>query len=134
RLCRVRSTLRGARSAARSRGANDAARCGRRHRSGRVAERRAANSHDRRRRANDRQRRSQRAIECGRAGLMLRWLVALLLLANVAFYVWSQGWLDDVVGVRARGDREPERLTRQFHPEVIKILTPQAVAAAASAA
>ena len=65
---------------------------------------------------------------------MLRWLVALLLLANVAFYVWSQGWLDDVVGVCARGDREPERLTRQFHPEVIKILTPQAVAAAASAA
>jgi len=62
---------------------------------------------------------------------MLRALIALLLLANLAFYAWSQSWLDDIVGVRARGDREPERLARQFHPEVVRILTPQALAAAA---
>ncbi|HEX6703301.1 MAG TPA: hypothetical protein VF169_00965 [Albitalea sp.] len=65
---------------------------------------------------------------------MLRALVALLLLANLAFLGWSRGWLDDVMGVRARGDREPERLQQQVRPETVRILTPQAVAAAASAA
>jgi hypothetical protein len=65
---------------------------------------------------------------------MLRWLVALLLLANVVFFAWSQGWLDSVVGVRAAGDREPERLAQQVRPDIVRVLTPQAVAAAASAA
>jgi len=65
---------------------------------------------------------------------VLRALVAALLLANLAFYAWSEGWLDGLVGVRAHGDREPERLAQQVRPEVVKVLTPQAVAAAASAA
>lgn len=65
---------------------------------------------------------------------MLRFVVGLLLLANVAFYVWSQGWADGLVGIKASGDREPERLARQVRPESVRILTPQAVAAAASAA
>jgi len=65
---------------------------------------------------------------------MMRALVAALLLANLVFYAWTQGWLDNVVGVRAAGDREPERLAHQVRPEVVRILTPQAVAAAASAA
>lgn len=65
---------------------------------------------------------------------MLRGIVAVLLLANIVFYAWSQGWLDEVTGLRSRGDREPERLARQVHPERLRILTPQAVAAAASAA
>ena len=65
---------------------------------------------------------------------MLRTLVVLLLVANLAFYAWTQGWLDNVVGVHARGDHEPERLGRQINPELVKILAPQAVAVAASAA
>jgi hypothetical protein len=65
---------------------------------------------------------------------MLRTLVALLLFANLAFYAWTQGWLDSVIGVPAHGDREPERLTRQVRPETVRVLTPQAVAAAASQA
>lgn len=65
---------------------------------------------------------------------MLRWLVLALLLANLAFFGWTQGWLDDVVGVRASGDREPERLARQVRPDSVVILSPVAVAAAASAA
>ncbi|WP_372528965.1 SPOR domain-containing protein [Piscinibacter sp.] len=65
---------------------------------------------------------------------MLRAFVLVLLLANLAFYAWTQGWLDNVIGVRATGDREPERLERQLRPELVKVLTPQAVAAAASAA
>lgn len=64
----------------------------------------------------------------------MRLLVALLLLANLLFLAWSQGWLDEVTGVPADGDREPERLVRQVRPEAVRILTPQAVAAAASAA
>jgi hypothetical protein len=64
----------------------------------------------------------------------VRALVGLLLLANLLFFAWSQGWLDEVAGVRATGDREPERMARQVRPESLRVLTPQAVAAAASAA
>lgn len=53
---------------------------------------------------------------------MLRGLAAALLLANLVFFVWSQGWLDSLVGTRARGDREPERLARQVRPETIRIV------------
>lgn len=55
---------------------------------------------------------------------MIRALIALLLLANLAFFAWSQGWLDSVVGIRSTGDREPERLLRQVRPELIRILPP----------
>lgn len=65
---------------------------------------------------------------------MLKWLVMALLAANVAFFAWTQGWLDGVVGVRALGDREPGRLAQQVRPDSVVILTPTAVAAAASAA
>ena len=53
---------------------------------------------------------------------MLRALVIALALANLAFWSWTQGWLDGVVGVRASGDREPERLARQVRPESVRIL------------
>ena len=57
---------------------------------------------------------------------MLRALVVALVLANLAFFSWTQGWLDGVVGVRANGDREPERLARQVRPETVRILPPSA--------
>jgi hypothetical protein len=60
---------------------------------------------------------------------MLRVLVVLLLLANLAFFGWSQGWLD-AFGLRSTGDREPERLQRQVRPEVIRVLPPGAASAA----
>jgi hypothetical protein len=53
---------------------------------------------------------------------MLRALIVALLIANAAFFAWTRGWLDGVVGVRAIGDREPERLLRQVRPELIRIL------------
>ncbi|HJW10221.1 MAG TPA: hypothetical protein VJ598_00455 [Albitalea sp.] len=65
---------------------------------------------------------------------MLRTFVLLLLIVNLAFYAFTQGWLDSVVGVRARGDREPERLEHQVRPQWVTVLTPQALADAASAA
>lgn len=61
---------------------------------------------------------------------MLRAAAIVLVLANAAFFAWTQGWLDSVVGVRAIGDREPERLLRQVRPETIRILPPSALAAA----
>ena len=67
---------------------------------------------------------------------MLKALVGLLLLANLAFFAWTQGWLDGVVGARAIGDREPERLLRQVRPDAVRLLPAAGAAsdAASSAA
>lgn len=64
---------------------------------------------------------------------MLRALVVLLLLANLAFFAWTQGWLTGLTGISPEGDRDPERLKRQVHPEVIRILPPGSVPASAPA-
>jgi hypothetical protein len=55
---------------------------------------------------------------------MLQRAVLLLLLANLLFFAWTQGWLDGVTGLRSQGDREPERLARQVRPETVRILAP----------
>lgn len=60
---------------------------------------------------------------------MLRALVIALLVLNALFFGWSQGWLDRVVGIKAGGDREPERLAQQINPERITLLSPQAASA-----
>ena len=65
---------------------------------------------------------------------MLRVWLVLLALANLAFFAWTQGWIDEVAGARARGDREPERLGRQVQPELVQILSPQAARAASAPA
>jgi hypothetical protein len=57
---------------------------------------------------------------------MLRRAAVLLLIANLLYFAWTQGWLDDVTGVRAQGDREPERLARQVRPDSVVILPPSA--------
>ena len=53
---------------------------------------------------------------------MLRALVLMLVVLNLAFFAWTQGWLDGLVGVRAGGDREPERLARQVNPDSVVLL------------
>jgi hypothetical protein len=65
---------------------------------------------------------------------MLRALAALLLLANLLFFVWTQGWLSPLVPAPHQGEREPERLAAQVRPEIIQIITPQAASAAVAAA
>jgi cell division septation protein DedD len=52
---------------------------------------------------------------------MLRSLVLILLLVNAAFFAWSQGWLNEVVGVKPDAQREPQRLTLQVNPDKIVV-------------
>jgi hypothetical protein len=65
---------------------------------------------------------------------MLRAVVALLLLANLVFFGWSQGWLAPVLGAPHQGEREPERLAAQVHPELVTVLPAKAASAAVAAA
>lgn len=65
---------------------------------------------------------------------MLRALVALLLLANLLFFGWTQGWFAGVVPAPHAGEREPWRLAQQVQPQRITVLTPQAASAAIAAA
>jgi hypothetical protein len=63
---------------------------------------------------------------------MLRVLLLVLLLANLAFFVWSQGGFGATSGATA-GDHEPERLARQVRPEAVQLLTPPVAASAPAA-
>lgn len=65
---------------------------------------------------------------------MLRALLVLLLAANVVFFAWVQGWLAPTWPPPRAGEREPQRLAAQVHPDRIRVLTPQAASAALSAA
>lgn len=65
---------------------------------------------------------------------MLRGLLLALLLANLAFFVWSQGGFSVAGGQAAGEQREPERLSRQWHPDAVQLIGAAGSAAAASAA
>ena len=62
---------------------------------------------------------------------MLRALVVLLLLANIAFFAWARGWLG---APPHHAEREPERLQAQVRPEVVTVLPPGTATAAVQAA
>lgn len=64
----------------------------------------------------------------------MRALVALLLLANLAFLALSQGWLQPWVGLSTQHEREPQRLAAQVDPAAVRIVPAATAAAAASAA
>jgi hypothetical protein len=53
---------------------------------------------------------------------VLRALLAALVVANLLFFAFTRGSLDGVLGLRALGDREPERLAHQVRPETIHLL------------
>ena len=61
---------------------------------------------------------------------MLRALLALLIVANLVFFAFSRGALDGILGLRALGDREPERLANQVRPQAIRLLAAGAAASA----
>jgi len=53
--------------------------------------------------------------------MLLRPLVLLLLLANLAFFAWSQGYLR-VLGFGPAQQAEPQRLTQQLRPQALRVL------------
>lgn len=59
---------------------------------------------------------------------MLRALVLVLILANVGFLAWREGWLGDSLSNPQAG-REPYRMKAQVHPDRLLIVPPQAAAA-----
>lgn len=52
---------------------------------------------------------------------MLRWVICLLVLGNVGYFAWSQGYLD-TLGLKPAEQREPQRLTQQVRPEALRLL------------
>lgn len=64
---------------------------------------------------------------------MLRSLVLILLLVNAAFFAWTQGWLNEVVGIRPDGQREPQRLTQQKAASQLIVVKPEPAEAPGSA-
>jgi cell division protein FtsN len=52
---------------------------------------------------------------------MLRWVIALLLVANAGYFLWTQGHLAPL-GLAPAVEREPERLKEQIRPEVQRLL------------
>jgi hypothetical protein len=65
---------------------------------------------------------------------MLRAVVLLLLVANLAFFAWAKGWLAPLAAAPRQGEREPERLNSQVRPDAVLVLSPAAANAATSAA
>ena len=65
---------------------------------------------------------------------MLRLLLALLLLANVAFFAWTRGWLAPSMLPPRHAEHEPERLLAQVRPEAVTVLSAKAASAAVTAA
>jgi hypothetical protein len=59
---------------------------------------------------------------------LLRALVLLLVLANLAFLAWTQGLLSPLARPPMSSEREPERLTQQVRPESITVLGTEAAA------
>lgn len=57
---------------------------------------------------------------------MRRTLVGLLLLLNVLYWSWAQGWLLPY-GFGPAQQREPQRLAQQIRPEAITLLSPDEV-------
>lgn len=49
---------------------------------------------------------------------MLRWTLALIVIANLLFWAWSQHWLAPL-GLAPMTEGEPYRLKEQLHPEAI---------------
>lgn len=48
---------------------------------------------------------------------MLRFLILVVLVINIAFYGWTQGWFGEKPGME---NREPQRITNQVRPEALR--------------
>ena len=64
---------------------------------------------------------------------MARTLFLLLVLANVGYFAWSQGWLAGI-GMAPARQTEPQRLSRQIQPEALNVVPESKERAPATAA
>lgn len=67
----------------------------------------------------------------------MRAWVALLALANAAFFVWTSGWASPWLPAPWQGQREPQRLMNQLNPErvaVRRLVAPDGAQAASASA
>ena len=64
----------------------------------------------------------------------MRAWVLVLLAANLAFFVWTQGWVSPWLPAPWQGQREPQRVFEQVNPERVAVRRLPAASAAASAA
>lgn len=64
----------------------------------------------------------------------MRVWVGVFALANLAFFVWTQGWVSPWLPAPWQGQREPQRVLEQVNPERVAVRrTPTAAAATAAA-
>lgn len=61
---------------------------------------------------------------------MLRVLVIAAVLANGAFYAWTQGWFAPVWPSPRAAEHEPARLKAQVRPEAVTMIGPGGAASA----
>jgi hypothetical protein len=59
---------------------------------------------------------------------MLRWIVLAALLANLAYWAWGRGTLSGL-GLVPTAERDTARLQQQQRPELVRVLSPNAVPA-----
>ena len=65
---------------------------------------------------------------------MLKAVALLVLLANLLFFGFTNGWFDGWFGLRSMGDREPGRLANQVNAERVVVLQKSASPSATSTA
>ena len=65
---------------------------------------------------------------------MLRTAALLLVLANLAFFAWTRGWLEPGFPPPRHGEHEPQRLAAQINPADVTVLPARAASAAVVAA
>ena len=65
----------------------------------------------------------------------MRVWVLVLLVANLAFFVWTQGWVSPWLPAPWQGQREPQRVFEQVNAERVAVrrVTPAAAPAASAA-
>lgn len=62
---------------------------------------------------------------------MLRVFVLVLMLLNMGYFAWGQGWLLSF-DIGPTSQREPQRLAKQIHPEAIHIVSAEEIATSSS--
>lgn len=64
----------------------------------------------------------------------MRGWVLLLVVANLAFFVWTQGWVSPWLPAPWQGQREPQRVLEQLNPERVAVRRAEPASAPAAAA